>query len=322
MKVFEIVVYAIAALALIVLFMSLMTQFIKQENPLDQIKKSIDVAQTQNMQGKTYQVGYLSYPSGFFTLTKDITLSDKVIISIECNDPINCCPKQGDSGSGEKCTKAVQWDYNFIRMNEGKKLLTSTRCIRIDGVPVCKIYFGSIPAQAAITKLELVGDNSGATQVKMILKNTGSTGIAYGTVSLNLYKKISDGWVLTDYNSQPKEVQPIAPQETQNVFWDISPDTIGDYKAEFLFEALNAGNDRNSIIFTKKTNSNCLIDETQTDTVQDPSTGLYQENHYCTGCNYSHECVGAWSKKLPGTTFQSYSKDQTYCTKTSYNGTC
>jgi len=322
MKVFEIVVYAITALVLVLLLFAVIQQFLPPENPLNQLKKSVELAQTQTMQGKTINDGYLNFPRDFSLDAIDLADKTKVIVSFECNNPNDCCIRKADANAKVKCTKPIEWDYDFINVSETKKILTSTRCIRIEGMPVCKIYVGIFPAQAKISKLEILGENQGATQIKTTLKNEGGIQIPYGTITLILYKKSSNGWERTDYNNIQKEVSLIMPQETTTLFFDISPENIGEYKAEFTFDALNSGNDQNFIIFNKQTNTSCVIDESLTEIVQNAQNGIYEETHYCTGCLYAHECVAVWSKKMQDKSFYPRTNVETYCTKGSYDGQC
>ena len=322
MKVFELLVYAIAALAFVALFLAILTQFFPPENPIAQLKKSIEVAETQTMQGQTVQEGYLNFPKDFTLRAQDLSDKQKAIVSVECNNPNECCIRKSDANGKTPCTKSINWDYDFVEVKETKKILTSTRCLRIEGMPVCKVYLGLLPAQAEISKLSLIGENTNTIQIKVTLKNSGSLQITYGTVTMNLYKKSSKGWESTDYNVVQKEVPLIMPKESTTLIFDVSPSNIGEYKSEFTFDALNAGNDQNSITFKKETNTSCTIDESATDTVQNAMTGIYEETHYCTGCTYSHECVGAWSKKNPNQTYYPRTQDQTYCTKESDTGTC
>ncbi|MFA6064492.1 MAG: hypothetical protein WC746_01480 [archaeon] len=322
MKVFEILVYAIVALALIMLFFSLIPILLPQETPLTQLKKSVELAQTQTMQGKTISEGYLNYPKEFNIDAQDLADKQKAIVSFECNNPSDCCIRKTDANEKIKCTKPIEWDYDFINVKETKRILSNTRCIRIEGMPVCKVYFGLVPAQASINKLDLIGENNNTTQIKATLKNLGAIQITYGTISMSLYKKSSNGWDLTDYNTIQKEVPLIMPRESTTIIFDVLPGNIGEYKAEFTFDALNGGNDQNSITFKKETNTSCVIDESTTDTVQNAINGIYEEIHYCTGCTYAHECVGAWSKKNPNQTYYSKTKDETYCTKGTFEGQC
>ena len=322
MNAFELIVYAIAALVFILVVIGVFQQFLQPENPLTQIKKSIELAQTQTMLGHTVENGYLDYPNDFTAFARNLADKKNTIVSFECNNPSDCCIRKTDANSRETCTKAIDWDYDFVKINQPKKISTNTRCVLIQGMPVCKVYLGTLPAQAKVFSIDSLGTNLGATQIKITLKNTGSIQISYGTVRLELYKKSINGWELTDYNSSSKEVPLIVPQEKHILFWDITPNNIGEYKAEFIFDAQNGGSDQNFIIFTKETNSYCAIDGSPSETVQNMTNGTYEEIHYCTGCSYSHECVGAWSKETPSTTFYPQSKDQTYCTKSTFEGNC
>jgi len=320
MKVFELLVYSIAGLALLLLFFSLLPYFFPPETSTKQIMKAVEEAQTLTMIGKTMNLGALSYSKDYHLFKEDFD-EKNFLIAFECASAKECCIKKSDQGKNYACENPIEWDYNFIKIKETKKITTAVRCTREKGFNLCKIYVAGLPAQAKVDKIELLNTSGGTGEIKLTLKNIGLNELAFGKNSLILYKKSENSWIETDYASEEKEVSTIMPGEKETIFWSINPKNAGEYKALFRFEAQNAGFDENSIIFTLDKTSLCNTNETQAETFFDPETSTYQETHYCTGCSYSFECANAWNKKT-GKPFYPATKDSAYCTKTTYEGSC
>ncbi|MFA6268744.1 MAG: hypothetical protein WC652_02955 [archaeon] len=321
MNTFNLAIYGIVTIALILLFLNLIPQFLTPESNNKLISTTLEMAQTQTYLGKTINLGALLYPEKY-TLQKDDLSKDKPIISFECLTPNDCCIRKQDQNKDYKCTKPVSWDYDFFSTKESHTTNTSVRCIRIDGVGVCKVYFGTLPAQAQVGIIEILDTSTGNAEVKVNVKNVGSGQLAFGQNSIKLFKKSTTDWIETDYYSEPKEVNTIMPQEKYSFLWSISPKNSGEYKAVFKFEGQNAGYDENYVIFTLDKSNLCNTTEQQTTTTFNAENSNYMEIHYCTGCSYSFECANTWSKKENGKEFVPLDKDSAYCTKLTYEGSC
>jgi len=309
MNVFELVIYSIAGLALLLLFFSLLPYFFPTETSTKQIVKAVEEAQTLTMLGKTMNLGALSYSRDYQLFKEDFD-EKKVLITFECVSAKECCIRKSDQGKNYTCDNPIEWDYNFIKIKETKKVTTAVRCTREQGFSLCKIYIAGLPAQAKVDKIELLNLAEGIAEIKLTLKNIGLNELAFGKNSLVLYKKSENTWIETDYASEEKETQNIMPGEKETILWSINPKNTGEYKALFRFEAQNAGFDENSIIFTLDKTSLCNTD-----------TNTYQEIHSCSECTYSVDCATAWDKKT-GKTFYPLDKERAYCTKTTYEGNC
>lgn len=315
-------IYGIAAITTIILFFILIQYVLAPESNTKIIASSIDRAQTQTNLGKTVNLGLLLYEEDY-RLQKTDLAKDKPIISFECTNPNYCCIRKGEQDKKYECDKQVSWDYDYFSTNLTQKILTSTRCIRVDGVGVCRVYLGSLPAQAAIDKLEVLEDKAGIGELKVTLKNTGSQQLALGKNSLKLYKKANDGsWALTDYYSDSKDVPNIIPGEKSAILWSINPTNSGTYKAEFKFEGQNAGFDQNAIEFVIDKTLSCIVTDTENQTIPNSENTYFEEIHYCAGCSYSFDCANAWTKKTGGKVFYPLDKDSAYCIKETYDGNC
>jgi hypothetical protein len=325
MKVFDLVVYAIIAFVLVVLINIIFLSIWPPASNVDIISSAIQKAQSQSLLGKTvlvsdakYQPNEILTPSFFY---EKFNKSD-VLIAFECISPLICCPRQSEAANSKECKNNIEWDYNFVRFKESTRVPTNVRCINVNDMIACKVYFGSSPPQGEIKSAEYVGEEAGSVEIKVVIENTGLSQLAGGRTTMNLYKKDGNDWFITDYVSDVEEVEIIQPKEIYTLFWNLTPKNTGKYKAEFIFEAINGGFDKKSVEFDKNRNTACIADETSMDTSFNSETGQYEETHYCNGCNYSYECTMVWNNKIPTAQFYVRTKDQTYCNKSTYSGTC
>lgn len=320
MNTFEIIIYAIVALALVLAFLNFAPQFLENKQSINEMKKSIEIAKSQTSLGKTMNIGSPIYDKEFIANKKNF--DDKIVlVAFECLNPKECCIRKADQDKNYVCNKPIEWDYDFFKVSETKKIQTSLRCLDKMGLITCKFYLGSLPAQAKVEKIELIDTEDGTAEIKVIVKNTGSNELAFGENSLKLEKKSPTNWVETDYVSEIKETMAIMPQESYSFYWSIAPKNSGEYKAIFTFQGQNAGFDENSITFTLDTTLACKTGGIG-ESIFDPENNIYQEIHYCTNCSNSFDCASAWNKKQNGTTFTPINSESAYCTKTTFEGNC
>jgi hypothetical protein len=240
---------------------------------------------------------------------------------MECTDPENCCIRKSDQDNKNKCEKPFEWDYDYFEPKITGPVITNVRCLRYNGLPKCTIYFGKAPAQTEVNKINLMNTTSTSTELEVIVKNSGANELAFGKATLKLYKKSVNEWIETDYTQEPQEVTTLMPQESSHLYWSLTPKNPGKYKAEFTFEALNAGHDKKAIEFDKSVSVTCQINESKTDTLIGEN-GKFNELHYCNNCEYSYDCANAWKAKIPSKTFYPMTKEQTYCIKDTETGAC
>ncbi len=319
MKPFEIMVYAIVSLALILLLFTVFTQLNPLQNNTQMIKQYLGEAQIQTMAGKTISLGAVLYKSGEIFNSKDLE-EKNMLVAFECVNARDCCTKRSDMKKDENCSKAIEWDSTYAIIKQGKKITTSVRCNRLEGVPVCKVYLAGLPAQTKIDKINVINASLGIGEIKVTVTDTGSVPIANASNYVRLYKRDGGGWMLTDYTIESKSLDILMPAEKHEFFWSINPQNSGEYRAEFVFEAQNGGSDTNSITFTLDKTQFCKTAE-GTETVAGREIDSYWEIHNCTGCTYAYECVAAWDAKL-GKQFNILHADKAYCVKTTESGSC
>ena len=320
MKVFDLVIYAIVFLVLIILFYELINAFFPPSTEIGKIKNALTIAQTEGYNRKSISAGIIQYQNGL-TIDAAQFASKDLLIAFECNNAGVCCIKAGDAPQ-QKCDKEFSWDPTYLKVNETKQALTTIRCTRTNNYPLCKIFVGSLPGQTKIEKIEVLEQNKAIGELKITTTNSGSTIIAPGKLSLKLYKKLGTSWTPTDYTSEPKDVETIVPGENYSLLWSINPKNSGEYKAEFTYESMNGGLDTSYAILTIDSTIACTINNSiPSETIYYPDTSEYREIHSCSECNYAYECASAWSTQT-GKTFIGISQNQAYCAKTSENGAC
>ncbi|MCX6803622.1 MAG: hypothetical protein NTY48_03555 [Candidatus Diapherotrites archaeon] len=320
MKIFEILIYAIVALAMVLLLFTLITQYLPKNDNRLLIKTGLTDALIKGNIGKTINLGALSYEKGFI-LSKNDFDQTKMLIALECTSPQECCPK-GTGVDNKNCNKNIIWDEINASIRNGGKINTFVRCTTAKSLPICKIYLSAMPAQAQIEKLELVTEDvqNGTTAIRASVKNSGQQTLTNATATITLEKKNGTEWVETDYYEEPKSILLMMPGEKQSIIFLPNPATMGEYRAKILFEGQNAGFDINTINFSKNNTACNTLDKTQT--IFDPTTQKYQELYPCSGCISPIDCAIEWGKKNPAVQYFPYDNQTAYCLKSTEEGNC
>lgn len=318
MRPFEVIVYAIAALALLIVFFGLYQYYFPPQDVRKEIANALELAQTNLYLGKTVSIGPATVEKGS-AIYKSAFEKEKRSVALECNSEQECCPL------GEKCGGKMNWDYETIEFKNSATINISARCVMEEKLPVCRVYFGEPPLQAKIKKIALLENTEGKVKINVTVANENNNPLGFGVNTLKLYKLVGTNWLETDKNFEAKEAEIVQPKKDYNFEWEISLIMPGSYKAVFRFEAINAGYDENSINFEVQTGANCRTDESrtaETTAVIDSDPARYREIHYCDGCMQAYECATAWEEKMPGKGFEPLSPEQAYCIKDSYEGEC
>ncbi len=317
MNAMQLVVFGIVAVAMLAVFAYVITPTVP--NSVDIIKNSLQDAQVPGNMGKTISLGALPYPKNATIGKEDLTYS-QMSVAIECTSARECCPRDADLG-GKKCDKVLSWDYDHLTVSTDKRIDTYVRCLSEKGYPVCRVYFGSAPAQAKIDSISKpVETQSGEINLTVTIKNLGAVPAPIGENSLVLLKKVNGDWQESDYDSNAKETPAVMPGEKQIMYWTISPKNIGEYKARFRYSALDSGFDEKSVDFNRAVMSQCNRTEGTT-TIFDPESQKFWEIHNCENCNYSFECVAAWANYTKKEFF-GINATSAYCNKDTENGSC
>ncbi len=303
MKPFALLTYSIIALVIVGLAVTLMLQFFPSEDIYDKIRDGVDISQTSSNLGKTIYVGKLQIDKDLIITKTALNLND-VSLAVECNDPSNCC------SNGEKCSEPIEWNYKAITFKRNENIQVYSRCISYFEELVCRVYFGQKPAQAEILNVDYSESNR---KIDLIVKvtNSGSSQLTLGKNSLRVLKKVGEDWLDTEKTYEEKEINLILPGQEHSFVWETKLLTGGEYKLEFKFEGENAGYDINGLEIKIGSNQNCLRDK-EREEIQDLNTTHVRVLKYCTGCNYSYECLAKWGEKNDGNNYEPYLKEATY----------
>ncbi len=322
MKVFELLVYAIVAVVLILIAITLFNAMFPKENLLLEIKQGLVTAQTETYLGQTIELGQRSVEKEY-TINKSFFDTSQLSLAFECNNPNLCCIRKAEQDINYKCTKAVEWDYTNLTFNFATQAKINLRCIKQDDLPVCRVYFGSKPAQAEVTEINFDQLNEIVTAT-VKAKNSGENNLAQGKMNLVLEKLVNFEWKETEEEFPEQVIETetdpsiLMPGQEHSFVWATRITTPGTYRAVFTFEGQNAGFDKNSADFDVGFNSYCkpLIESTYE--VREEDNGLtFKEIKKCGNCNYAYECASAWQTKFPNINYEVLTKDTTYCLKES-----
>jgi len=303
MKPFALLTYAIVALVIVGLAITLMLQFFPTENVFDKLKDGLEFSQTTSNLGIAHYTGNLQMNKDL-VITKDALNEDDISLAVECNDPKICC------SNGEKCSKSIEWTYEKIYFKVSESISTYTRCNTYFNELVCRVYFGKMPAQAKIESVDYV-DNGGKINTIVKVTNVGNSELTLGQNSLKVLKKIGEEWVDTQNEYPIKEINLLTPGQEHSFVWETELMSGGEYQLEFLFEGNNSGYDRDGFDLIVGQNKECKRDEDKIE-IQDLNTTHLRVVRFCEECNFGYECLAKWIEKNDGNTYEPYQTNSTF----------
>ncbi len=314
---FRLLVYGIVAVAIIALVMVIYYNIFAPPTLIEEMKQGLEVANSIEYTGEYYHFTTKTIPentvvsSGFFDTTN-------MSIALECTSAPDCCPR------GEICSKRIEWDYDYMRFKNDVRADVSVRCVRYDGFPACRFYFVDLPAQAKINSVEILEQDGKNVAVRIEVENSGEQPIAFGQLGVTLYKDIKGEWAETEAVFEPRELDSLDPKKEFRFLWDFDFETGGKYKANFKFEAMNAGFDTVGVeIDVNVLGSSCEIDSAKIpETTSMIDSNGFREIHYCIECDSSFECLSKWNEEYPEFDYELLTKDSVYCIKDTYEGSC
>ncbi|MFA5763245.1 MAG: hypothetical protein WC915_00350 [archaeon] len=289
MKPFDLLVWAIVSIILIIIMVTIFNSFFPQPDVITEINKKISLAETNFNLGTTVFVGNLQVPKDFFISQNSFGLTNRSV-AIECTDQLACCNKN------DKCEK-IEWDNTYALFNQSKTLNIYVRCYE-NVISICKIYLGKDPAQATITKIDLTKTEENNFLFSIKTKNTGNTILAQGKLYGTIFKKVQSKWESTNIVSEIKTIETLLQDQEFSFVEEFNLTTPGEYRVEFNFSAENGGFDTNYFDFNIEKNTNCkTIQGEETFIGTDPTKINTQK--FCEGCNFGYECYEAWKTIMP-----------------------
>jgi hypothetical protein len=306
MKIFDLLIWAIVAIAIIFIVINLFGNFNQQKDLNSEIRENLEIAETPDMLGKLIMMPTKKVEESFLLNKTSFDIAQRSI-AIECTSPNICCPVN------EKCDK-IEWSPELAVFKNSKTIDFFVRCEK-NIINVCKIYFGIMPAQSKIEEINLIAQDGTSSNMLVKVKNTGKISIIQGTNKIELYKRVNNNWEKTTEIFPQQTVDLLTQNQKHNFVWNVETKTMGEYRISSEFKGNNAGFDTMTFDFNITENIECEIDETRTDTIYDPSTGEDWQVHYCNNCNFSHECVTKWNKKYPEIEWNIIDKERIYYVK-------
>ncbi len=303
MKVFDLLIWAIVSIVLVFLVIIIFNALMPKEDLMQDLKNATILAENPNMLGKLVYVGN-KYVENDFLLSKTNFELVKRSMAIECTNPNDCC------ALGEKCSK-IEWDYTYAIFKQRKQTHFYVRCYE-EKISVCRIYFGKMPAQAEVIKVELLSKDGTNSTYKSVVKNTGEANLSYGEATIKLYKLVNNNWELTSESFPTQTINLLSPGQEHSFIWNIETKTLGHYRAEFIFSGNNSGYDSKNFDFNTLENEGCFIIEGKEDLFANEDLNKINERRYCTGCNYAYECLNAWKEKEPTKEWELLTMESTY----------
>jgi hypothetical protein len=289
MKPFDLFIWAIVAIILIFITITMFNTLLPQDDILKEINKNISLAETNYYLGQTVFIGNLKAPKDFFISQTNFDMTNRSI-AIECTSQSDCCNMK------EKCEK-IEWDNTYALFNNQELINFYVRCYK-DTISICRIYIGKIPAQATITNIKLVEQKNNNFLFSIKTKNTGDTILAQGILQATILKKVQNEWESTNITSEIKTIETLFPNQEFSFVEEFNLTTPGEYRVEFNFSANNGGFDINYFDFNIEQNINCkTIPGEETFTGVDPTK--INEKRFCEGCNFGYECYNAWKTIMP-----------------------
>lgn len=312
MKVFDLLVWSIVTIAIILVVINFYGNLNNDEPIETKINNKLDEALLPINMGKLLLVGNLELKKDYI-LSRTYFDTIKKSLVIECSSESLCCP------NGEECPKIIEWTPENLTLKNTNNTKIFVRCFEINNFPACKIYVGKAPAQAKIKEIKLINQIDTSATFEIIVTNTGEATLFFGKTNFELYSNINGNFEKIDLELPTQELANL-PVNTQHTFiWTIDTYLPGEYMAKFLFEGENAGFDFNTFDFNTTFNTNCQIDkekeETKYITDEDLITqGVYAKHYYyCKNCNAAWECLAVWKKEFPDANFNIENKERVSC---------
>jgi hypothetical protein len=298
MNVFQLLITAIAAVAVLFVVVNVIGPLFDHETPLVQSVEPI-LTNAQARLGENVTIG--------LNLKKDQTIRAKNFdtplrsVAFACTDSTLCC----DPTAGANCKKALTITPALMTVQEPVKTSLTARCDPIIGIQACKVYIGKIPAQlelqnvTAPTTMDLSTGND--VVVKGTLLYTGE--LSSGTITLKLTiteNRLSEGKQQDVVVAQNAQTLPslLAGKHTSIELHTAIADP-GTYRVRVEAQADDSGvTSQDSTLRVSGEHPNtCVTTTTDPAGTLNPDTGMCVKKKYCDGCSFAFECRHAWEDK-------------------------
>lgn len=293
---FKLLATAVAALALIWVFMTYLVPTLFPATPIRNVLES-GFESAQGMEGKL-----LTKPVDLrrgSALTADVLDSPTQSVNFRCTDAVQCCQQQQIAPG---CKVAI--DDRMLLVEQDGVMQVSFRCTYEQNIYLCSAYFGGEPAQLEITDVRLPKEiETGKDHPVLVLKvrNTGKRKAQDVIATAKVYKlTVADGRETEALHSGPfnRDLEEIAPGRESSLSIPLEVREPGNYKVRLEVRGVEAG--RQTQEFTLKVrgaNPERKCRATIPGRTKTEGTQCLQE-YLCEGCDFDYECKLAWEPKF------------------------
>jgi len=305
---FRLLIYAIIAIALISLIILFVFPLLEEkEDAFKEIETAIEKAEQQ--EGKAVEQKEILFREGSIN-TKNFEQKSR-LVWFECNSPALCCDKNFE------CGKGVRWNDRAVFFTQKQKMNVSARCTIEQGLYLCRVYFGTMPAQIEIKELEGLEEKDLSKnqlyEATAKYANIGNIEAFFVKGKAKLYKYAFEENQKKEILIQEKELElnELKAGEAGKASFLFSLSSNGEYKIEARIEAENGGFDIQEMDFNAINSpaSACKATQAETTANYNEETKKCEKKYYCTNCNFAFECLAEWNKKMPEKGFELESRN-------------
>jgi len=291
----RLLVYTIAAIAVIALVYQIMLPFIfPTPNNILIIERTLEASETGLGKGFFDEVR-VQAGEGFSGETFDKKLRNT---AFQCNSAALCCPQT------EECSLTIEWDNRSIKFNEPRTVLVTTRCDLQHGLYACTVYLGENPAQIEIESVEAPKEidlGNETLSFDIVFANTGNQETQQTEVKVELFqryleegkwveKPVEDSLAIEAFGS-------LKPGQKMQKTIFISLNQNGSFKAKIRANGLEAGFEEKSFEFTATgASQDCGPRDCQNPISLE---GKCVARCSCTGCMLGSRCAEAMLEADP-----------------------
>jgi hypothetical protein len=320
MKPFSLLIWAIVAILLIFIATNIYNNLFPESNLTNEIKEELGIAQSQPYLGELRILGQKTLEEGDLIMKDSFDLLNKSV-AIECTSADICCPL------GEECNNSIEWNYELLNVKNTTTTRVYVRCITEENLPVCRIYFGTKPAQASIKQINLISSEGNSTVFNLTVENSGNNTLPFGEANIELYQKVNGQFQKLGIDLPTQNINNLPASQEHDFIFNIETFNTGQYRAKFIFSGNNAGFDTFNYDFNVGINQICTTSsKTESIEIFDEelnSQGYYEEEfYYCNNCNFAYECLSEWQKEHQDINFNIISKERVSCYSKSLGSTC
>ncbi|MDD5163297.1 MAG: hypothetical protein PHD95_03760 [Candidatus ainarchaeum sp.] len=292
MNVFKMLVFAIAAIALIYVFYSLLPYFFPGKDAFALLSNNLNGAQLN--EGKSIFLD-ITFKEKEGLAAQNFDAANRSI-AFECNNPKICC------NINENCG-LIEWDERRILFNSAKTILTASRCSFSGNMYACRIYFGEAPAQLAFKKTEIkktIDLSSEPAEISIEIENSGKQEMLFGSLKIDVFQKFFEGgvWQKKFFTGASKVIPLNRLLGGEKTKMQVPLELFeGSFEISLVAFGENSGSDQNKIAVEVSGTENCIAENC--DYPELDSGGECRTTCYCQKCMLVDSCDKAIKAKTP-----------------------